>query len=170
MTDRRKPARSPYRARARRAPAPVLGSWPGREPGPARYPTRVVVDTQDGYTFAKGSDGELFDQATAEAFASARDAEMKPEYRTYQVFALVRPPRPSTPSGTATSTTADPHRLEGKHPTMTTPPPPPATRCSTASPATSCPSVPLVKNPPNWKLPINAVVPVARTVRSSAQR
>ena len=91
MNARSKPARSSTRARARRAPGTVLGSWPGRDPGPARYATHVVVDTQDGYTFAKGSDGELFGEATATAFAAARNAEMKPEYRTYRVFALVPP-------------------------------------------------------------------------------
>lgn len=53
------------------------------------YASHVVVDTHDGYTFAKGADGELFDAETAAAFADQRNAEMKPEHQLYEVFALV---------------------------------------------------------------------------------
>jgi hypothetical protein len=56
-----------------------------------RHATHVVVDGHDGYTFCKGADGYLFTEATATAFADARNAEMKPEHRAYQVFALVPP-------------------------------------------------------------------------------
>jgi hypothetical protein len=61
------------------------------------YASHVVVDTQDGYTFAKGADGNLFTAATAAAFAAQRNAEMKPQYRSYQVFALT--PVPADPPG-----------------------------------------------------------------------
>lgn len=54
-----------------------------------KYPSHVVVDTTDGYVFRAGSDGELFTLETAAAFARERNAEMKPEYRTYAVFRLV---------------------------------------------------------------------------------
>ncbi len=53
------------------------------------FASHVVVDTIDGYTFRAGSDGVLFTEATATAFAAERNAEMKPQYRSYQVFALV---------------------------------------------------------------------------------
>jgi hypothetical protein len=59
--------------------------------------SHVVVDTQDGYTFAKGADGNLFTAATAAAFAAQRNAEMKPQFRSYRVFALV-PADPGTPA------------------------------------------------------------------------
>jgi hypothetical protein len=58
---------------------------------PTRHATHVVVDGHDGYTFCRGSDGALFTQDTATAFAANRNAEMKPEHRAYQVFALVPP-------------------------------------------------------------------------------
>ena len=52
------------------------------------HATHVVVDTRDGYTFWNDSTGQLFDQARATSFAGQRNAERKPEHRTYQVFAL----------------------------------------------------------------------------------
>lgn len=58
-----------------------------REPG--RVAAAVVVDTKDGYTFWRGSDGVLFTAGTAEQFATHRNAEMKPEHRSYRVYALV---------------------------------------------------------------------------------
>lgn len=58
-------------------------------------PTHVVVDTTDGYTFKNGSDGVLFDQRHATAFAAQRNADLKPAYRgAYQVFRLVDPVDP----------------------------------------------------------------------------
>jgi hypothetical protein len=56
-----------------------------REPVRASH---VVVDGHDGYTFWAGADGALFTEQTAAAFAAGRNAEMKPEHRLYQVFAL----------------------------------------------------------------------------------
>jgi hypothetical protein len=53
------------------------------------HATHVVVDTIDGYTFWQGADGKLFGQAAAEAFASARNAEMKPQFRSFRVFRVV---------------------------------------------------------------------------------
>jgi hypothetical protein len=53
-----------------------------------RHATHVVVDTKDGYTFWKGGDGELFRYEGAREFAEHRNAEMKPEHRSYLVFAL----------------------------------------------------------------------------------
>jgi len=40
--------------------------------------SHVVVDGHDGYTFWRGSDGQLFTFETAKAFAEQRNAEMKP--------------------------------------------------------------------------------------------
>lgn len=58
-------------------------------------PTHVVVDTTNGYTFKNGSDGVLFDQRHATAFAAQRNADLKPAYRgAYQVFRLVDPVDP----------------------------------------------------------------------------
>lgn len=54
------------------------------------HATHVIVDTIDGYVFWKGSDGEFFTAETAQEFADHRNAEMKPEYRSYQVFTLVK--------------------------------------------------------------------------------
>lgn len=51
--------------------------------------THVVVDTHDGYTFAKDQEGNLFDQASAIRFATLRNREMKPEHRKYRVYRLV---------------------------------------------------------------------------------
>ena len=53
-----------------------------------KYPTHVVVDTHDGYPFWAGADGELFTLESATAFARERNAEMKPEHRTYALFRL----------------------------------------------------------------------------------
>lgn len=52
-------------------------------------PTHIVVDTRDGYLYRAPSDGVLFTAATARAFAESRNAEMKPEHRTYAVRRLV---------------------------------------------------------------------------------
>jgi hypothetical protein len=52
--------------------------------------SHAVIDTHDGYTWVKGADGELFTFDSAARFAATRNAEMKPEHRTYEVFALVR--------------------------------------------------------------------------------
>jgi hypothetical protein len=54
-------------------------------------PTHIVVDTIDGYVFKGDSLGDLFNQERATRFADERNAEMKPEYRSYRVFALVDP-------------------------------------------------------------------------------
>lgn len=50
--------------------------------------THVVVDTTDGWTFWKDENGKLFNEQSATAFAEARNAEMKPQYRSYKVFRL----------------------------------------------------------------------------------
>jgi hypothetical protein len=52
------------------------------------HATHVVVDTHDGCTWFKDADGALFTLDTATRFAEQRNAEMKPQHRTYQVFAL----------------------------------------------------------------------------------
>jgi hypothetical protein len=54
-------------------------------------PTHVVVDTIDGYVFKGDSLGDLFNQERATAFAAVRNAELKPEFQSYKVFALVAP-------------------------------------------------------------------------------
>lgn len=53
---------------------------------PAVVASHVAVDTRDGMVLWAGSNGELFDRATAEAFVALRNAEMK--VPTYRVFAL----------------------------------------------------------------------------------
>jgi hypothetical protein len=55
-------------------------------------PGAVVVDTIDGYTFARGADGELFTPETATAFAKHRNASSK--LPTYCVFMLAAPAAP----------------------------------------------------------------------------
>src|SRR5581483_12449060 len=55
-------------------------------------PTHVVVDTRDGYTWAKDGHGQPLTEETAAQMAQAYNDEMKPEYRTYQVFKLVHVP------------------------------------------------------------------------------
>ena len=55
------------------------------------HASHVVVDGHDGYTFWRDADGELFDAGAAMAFANQRNAEMKPEHRSYQVFTLADP-------------------------------------------------------------------------------
>lgn len=50
--------------------------------------THVVIDTHDGYTFWRDSEGNLFDQAAAAMFAQQCNREMKPEHRKYRVFTL----------------------------------------------------------------------------------
>lgn len=52
-------------------------------------PTHIVVDTRDGYDYRAASDGVLFGAETARAFAEQRNAELKPEFRTYVVRRLV---------------------------------------------------------------------------------
>jgi len=59
-----------------------------RPPAGGTCASHVVVDTHDGYTFWRGADGEMFDAASAAAFAAVRNAEMKPEHQLYRVFAL----------------------------------------------------------------------------------
>lgn len=54
------------------------------------HASHVTVDTLDGYTFWRDANGEMFTGATAQAFAEQRNAERKPEYRSYQVFSLVK--------------------------------------------------------------------------------
>lgn len=54
------------------------------------YPSHVVVDTRGGYVFRSDASGELFDLPRAEAFAELRNREMRPERRSYRVFALTR--------------------------------------------------------------------------------
>lgn len=56
--------------------------------------SHVVVDTADGYMFWRGADGKHFDKRAAAEFARARNAAMKPEHRTYQVFALIEQANP----------------------------------------------------------------------------
>jgi hypothetical protein len=56
---------------------------------PRVHASHVVVDERDGYTFWAGADGQLFTEQTAATFAAGRNAEMKPEHRTYTVYALV---------------------------------------------------------------------------------
>jgi hypothetical protein len=54
-----------------------------------KYPTHIVVDTIDGYVFSANRYGVLFDKEDAVRFARERNAEMKPQHRTYAVFRLV---------------------------------------------------------------------------------
>jgi hypothetical protein len=78
-----------------RAWLPAAKQYVITEDGPApaapgeRVPAAVVVDTRDGYTFRSGIDGVLFTEEAARSFAGERNAEMKPEHRTYKVFLLV---------------------------------------------------------------------------------
>lgn len=54
-----------------------------------KYPTHVVVDTIDGYTWAKDMRGESFTQLTATGFARAMNQTRKPGHKTYALFRLV---------------------------------------------------------------------------------
>ena len=58
--------------------------------------THVVVDTKDAYTFWAGASGVPFDYEGAREFAEHRNAEMKPEHRSYRVFRLVEVPEADT--------------------------------------------------------------------------
>jgi hypothetical protein len=51
-----------------------------------RYPSHVVVDTRDAYTWAFDLEGKKFTETTARRFAAERNEDY-PE-RTYQVFKL----------------------------------------------------------------------------------
>jgi hypothetical protein len=55
-----------------------------------KYPTYVVVDTEDGFTIDRDSNRQLFNKQTATVFAEKVNSARKPEYRTYQVFRLVK--------------------------------------------------------------------------------
>jgi len=59
---------------------------------PSAVPTHVVVDTRDGYTFARDHRGALFTAETAREMADLRDAELHRDFRTYKVFALTEVP------------------------------------------------------------------------------
>lgn len=52
------------------------------------HASHVVVDTQDGAVFWQGSDGKLFNSATAEAWALDENQARKPQYQSYAVFRL----------------------------------------------------------------------------------
>lgn len=58
----------------------------------ARCPSHVVVDTKDGYVFSSDSNGTLDSHERAMAFRDERNAEMKPEHQSYEVYALVHCP------------------------------------------------------------------------------
>jgi hypothetical protein len=53
------------------------------------YPTHVVVDTRDGFTWARDGDGTPFTEGTARAFTAQRNAELAEPGRTYRTFALL---------------------------------------------------------------------------------
>jgi Rps23 Pro-64 3,4-dihydroxylase Tpa1-like proline 4-hydroxylase len=52
-------------------------------------PTHAVVDTIDGATWVKDADGELFTEATAEAFARQQN-ELRPAFATCIVMNLTK--------------------------------------------------------------------------------
>jgi hypothetical protein len=54
------------------------------------YPTHVVAN-QVGYMYTSAEDGGPFTLETATDFADHMNDAMKPEYRTWKVFALVAP-------------------------------------------------------------------------------
>lgn len=64
------------RARAKAKPAAVV-------------PGAVVVDTRDGFTWAKDSAGQPFTPAAAREMAAKFNGEMQPEHRTFKVYRLV---------------------------------------------------------------------------------
>lgn len=53
-------------------------------------PTHIVIDTADGFVFARDGEGHGFTAGTAAHFASLRNSELAPERRTY-VVATVTP-------------------------------------------------------------------------------
>jgi hypothetical protein len=61
-----------------------------REPAyMCQCPTHVVVDTLDGYTFTHDGSHILFDGPTAVKYATARNMEQNPGFKSYEVFRLV---------------------------------------------------------------------------------
>jgi hypothetical protein len=58
----------------------------------SRIPTHVVMDTSDGYIWWRTSMDVPMTLVLATAFAHDRNAEMKPEHRTYRVYALTEVP------------------------------------------------------------------------------
>jgi hypothetical protein len=57
------------------------------------HATHAVVDERDGMTWVKDGDGQLMDQARAEALAGKWNDACKTEHQTYAVYRLelVRP-------------------------------------------------------------------------------
>jgi hypothetical protein len=53
-------------------------------------PTHIVIDTKDGFVFARDHGGHGFTEATATQFANLRNSELPSERRTY-VVATVTP-------------------------------------------------------------------------------
>jgi hypothetical protein len=54
----------------------------------SRIPTHVVMDTSDGFIWWRDSLAQGFTLASATAWAHDSNAVMKPEHRTYRVYAL----------------------------------------------------------------------------------
>lgn len=55
-----------------------------------RYPTHVVIDLRDGYTWAKDTNGKPLTEKTATEMAAKWNAEMKEEARTF-IVAYITP-------------------------------------------------------------------------------
>jgi hypothetical protein len=56
----------------------------------SRIPTHVVMDTSDGFIWWRDSLAQGFTLASATAWAHDSNAVMKPEHRTYRVYALAQ--------------------------------------------------------------------------------
>lgn len=55
-----------------------------------RMPTHIVIDTTDGWTWARDRNGNPFTDETAHAWAKLLNDERKPERRTF-IVAVVTP-------------------------------------------------------------------------------
>lgn len=55
-----------------------------------KIPSHIVIDTADGFVFARDRYGNLFDEQNANLFAEARNEGQRAERRTY-VVAVVTP-------------------------------------------------------------------------------
>jgi hypothetical protein len=55
-----------------------------------KMPTHIVIDTRDGWTWARDVDGHPFTETTATLYAALLNDNSKPEYRTY-IVAVVTP-------------------------------------------------------------------------------
>ena len=52
-------------------------------------PTHIVIDTRDGWTWARDRDGHPFTEATATTFRDLLNGDLKPERRTFIMAAVV---------------------------------------------------------------------------------